>query len=223
MSKETKEQTLPPFQIAVVPVTPLQQNCSILVCTKTDQAAIVDPGGDVPEIMAALKKLGAKARAIWLTHGHFDHAGGAMELAAKTGAKIHGPHADDKWLLDQVASQCMLYGVDGGRDVTPDVWLEEGDTVRFGEVSFDVLQCPGHTPGHVLFLNREAKIGLFGDVLFKGSIGRTDFDRGDHAALLAGIKEKIFPLPDDFAFIPGHGEFSTVGEEKRSNPFLRGL
>ncbi len=219
MSKETQ----PPFSLGIVPVTPLQQNCSILRCEKTGKAAIVDPGGDVQQILSALEQMKAEPEVIWLTHGHFDHAGGAAELSEKTGAPVIGPHRDDKWLLDQVADQGALFGVPGGRDVTPDRWLKEGDEARFGDVAFEVLHCPGHTPGHVLFVNRAANLGLFGDVLFKGAIGRTDFERSDHEALLRNIRDKILPLADDFVFIPGHGEHSTIGAERRSNPFLRGL
>ncbi len=212
-----------PFQIAIVPVTPLQQNCTIIKCAATGKAAICDPGGDVDRILSGVQQMQAAPEAIWLTHGHFDHAGGAAALAERLDIPIIGPHRDDKWLLDQVAAQGELYGVPGGRDVTPDKWLCDGDRVRIGEVAFDAAHCPGHTPGHVLFIHRGNGVGLFGDVLFKGSIGRTDFERSDHAALLRGIKEKILTLPDDFSFIPGHGEPSTVGEERRKNPFLQGL
>jgi len=213
----------PPFGLAIVPVTPLQQNCSILVCPATNEAAVVDPGGDVEMIEQALAEMKARAKAIWLTHGHFDHVGGASELAERLSIPIIGPHRDDQWLLDEVKAQGELFGVPGGRDVRPDRWLEEGDVVSFGEVEFTVRHCPGHTPGHVLFINEQARLGLFGDVLFKSSIGRTDFPRSDHAALLGCIKEKILPLPDDFAFVPGHGPMSTVGEERRGNAFLKGL
>ena len=215
--------TEPPFRLGVLPVTPLQQNCSILVCARTGRAAIVDPGGDVEDIVRGIGEMKAQPEAIWLTHGHFDHVGGAAELAERYGIPVVGPHHGDDWLLAEVEEQGRLFGVPGGRNVTPDRWLEEGDSVSFGEVTFAVRHCPGHTPGHVLFVHEEARLGLFGDVLFKGAIGRTDFPRSDHEALLRGIREKILTLPDDLAFVPGHGPMSTVGEERRSNPFLQGL
>jgi glyoxylase-like metal-dependent hydrolase (beta-lactamase superfamily II) len=212
-----------PFSAAIVPVTPLMQNCTILVCNITRQAAIVDPGGDVPLILQSLERLEARPEAIWLTHGHFDHVGGAAELREKLDIPVIGPHREDEWLLSDVEAQAEMFGVPGGRSVTPDRWLEEGDTVTFGEHAFEVRHCPGHTPGHVLYVNRAAGAGLFGDVLFHGSIGRTDFPRSDHGALMRCIREKILTLPDDLEFIPGHGPPSTIGEERANNTFLRQL
>ncbi len=212
-----------PFRLAIVPVTPLQQNCSLLICARTGEAAITDPGGEVEKILQAVAETGARPRAIWLTHGHFDHAGGAAELSQKLSIPVIGPHEDDAWLLEQVAEQGEMFGVPGGRNVTPDRWLKEGDEVSFGDVHFAVRHCPGHTPGHVIFVHEEAGLGLFGDVLFKGSVGRTDFPRSDPAALLGCIRDRILTLPDDLAFVPGHGPMSTVGEERRGNPFLKGL
>ena len=212
-----------PFHVEVAPVTPLRQNCSILRCHATGRAVAVDPGGDVALIRSMLERMNAKLEAIWLTHGHFDHVGGAAELAEATNVPVIGPHRDDAWLLEAVAEQAAMFGVEGGRDVSPDRWLEEGDTVRFGEVTFQVRHLPGHTPGHVVFVNRPAKLALVGDVLFAGSIGRTDFPRSDHAALMAGIRDKLLTLDDDLVFIPGHGPTSTIGEERRTNPFLTGL
>ena len=212
-----------PFHVEVVPVTPLQQNCSILRCNATGRAVVVDPGGDVPLIHDALQRLNAKVEAIWLTHGHFDHVGGAAELAEATNAPVIGPHRDDEWLLEAVAEQAAMFGLEGGRAVTPDRWLEEGEAVRFGEVTFQVRHLPGHTPGHVVLVNQPARLALVGDVLFAGSIGRTDFPRSDHAALMAGIRDKLLTLDDDVTFIPGHGPTSTIGEQRRTNPFLAGL
>jgi len=212
-----------PFRLGVLPVTPLQQNCSILVCEKTKRAAICDPGGDVDAILRAIESMEARPQSIWLTHGHFDHVGGAAELSERLSIPVIGPHEDDAWLLEQVAEQGEMFGAPGGRNVTPDQWLKEGDAVSFGEVGFEVHHCPGHTPGHVIFVHEEARLGLFGDVLFKGAIGRTDFPRSDHQALMACIRDRILTLPDDLAFVPGHGPMSTIGEERAGNPFLKGL
>ncbi len=208
-----------PFKAAIVPVTPFQQNCSILWCTATNKAAVVDPGGDVDRILEALKQTGVELEKIILTHGHIDHAGGAAELAEKTGVPIVGPHRDDDWLLARLPESGAQYGIPA-RAVTPDQWLAEGDTVTVGSIPFEVFHCPGHTPGHVVFVNRDLKFAVVGDVLFRGSVGRTDFPRGSHEDLIRSIKTKLLPLGDDITFLCGHGPASTIGNERRTNPFL---
>jgi len=211
---------MPALKAAIVPVTPFEQNCTLVWDDETKIAAVVDPGGDVERIMAVIEQFDLKVEKIILTHGHIDHAGGAADLKEKLGVDIFGPQREDQFLLDGLADQGRMYGLEGARDVTPDHWLEEGDTVSVGAISFDVLHCPGHTPGHIVLVQKEAKVALVGDVLFQGSIGRTDFPRGDHAALIASIKQKLFPLGDDVAFICGHGPASTFGHERETNPFL---
>ncbi|MBU0585472.1 MAG: MBL fold metallo-hydrolase [Alphaproteobacteria bacterium] len=205
----------------IVPVTPFQQNCTILFDADDKQGVVVDPGGDVDQILSVLKDNGITVTAIWLTHGHIDHAGGAMELKEALGVDIVGPHEADRFLLDGLEVQARQFGVSGAvRNCTPDRFLTEGETVSFGTHSFEVLHCPGHAPGHVVFFNREANFAHVGDVLFHGSIGRTDLPGGDHAALIRSIKEKLLPLGDDVGFICGHGPGGRLGEERRSNPFL---
>ena len=217
----TQPRTIP-IRAMIAPVTPLQQNCTIVWCAKTMKAAIIDPGGEVPRLMQALTDQGLTLEKIWITHGHLDHAGGAAELKEKLGdIPIEGPDQRDEFLLQGLEEQGRSYGF-AMRNVTPDRWLQEGDSVAFGEHRFDVLHCPGHTPGHVVFVNHAAHFALVGDVLFQGSVGRTDFPYGDHAALISAITEKLLPLGDDFSFLCGHGPGSTLGEERRSNPFLRG-
>lgn len=206
---------------AIIPVTAFQQNCAILWDDSTKQGVVVDPGGDVDRIIDAIKQCGATIECIWLTHGHLDHAGGAAELQEKLdGIPIEGPDRRDEFLLQGLEDQGRAYGF-AMRNVTPTRWLAEGDSVTFGDHQFDVLHCPGHTPGHVVFVNHAARFALVGDVLFRGSIGRTDFPYGDHAALICAISEKLLPLGDDFAFLCGHGPGSTIGTERHSNPFLR--
>jgi glyoxylase-like metal-dependent hydrolase (beta-lactamase superfamily II) len=213
---------------AVVPVTPFQQNCTILWDDGSMQAVVVDPGGDVDQILSAIDEAGVSVERIWLTHGHLDHAGGATELQetlrARSGGPasvpIEGPDQRDEFLLQSLEAQGRSYGF-AMRNVAVDRWLHEGDGVALGEHRFDVLHCPGHTPGHVVFVNRVARFALVGDVLFQGSVGRTDFPYGDHAALIRAIDEKLLPLGDDVAFLCGHGPGSTIGAERRSNPFLR--
>ena len=213
------EQDLP-LRAAIVPVTPLQQNCALLWCTATNKAAVVDPGGDVPVILSAIEEQGLTVEKILLTHGHIDHAGGAAELKEALGVDIEGPHEEDLWLMQTLAETGREYGIHDARNCTTDRWLVEGDEISVGEIRFDVLHCPGHTPGHIVFVNRTLNFGVLGDVLFRGSIGRTDFPRGDHDALIDAIKTKILPLGDNFFFICGHGPASSVGHERQNNPFL---
>jgi glyoxylase-like metal-dependent hydrolase (beta-lactamase superfamily II) len=209
------------LKISIVSVTPFQQNCALLWDSGTGVGAVVDPGGDVEKILAAIETAGAKVAAIYLTHGHLDHAGGATQLAKALGVPIIGPDIRDKPLLDALAEQGLRFGIQDMQAVTPERWLAEGERIDIAGTSFEVLHCPGHTPGHVVLVNREGNFGIFGDVLFRNSIGRTDFEYGDHDALIAAIKTKLLPLPDDFMFICGHGVHSTIGEERKSNPFLR--
>lgn len=210
----------PRLQIRVVPVTPLEQNCSLIWNEATKNAAFVDPGGDVEQLMGALNHFGLKLTRIWLTHGHFDHAGAAAELRERTGVAVEGPHRDDQFWLDQIEEGARRYGVPGLRNVTPDRYLEDGEVLEFEGVRFDVSHTPGHTPGHVVIHNAALKIAFVGDVLFAGSIGRTDFPRGDHAQLIQSITTKLWPLGEDIAFIPGHGPTSTFARERQSNPFV---
>jgi glyoxylase-like metal-dependent hydrolase (beta-lactamase superfamily II) len=210
-----------PFKAAIVPVTPFMQNCTLLWDETSMAGAVIDPGGDVRRIEAGIAKAGMSVEKIVLTHGHIDHAGGAAELKAKLGGvPIEGPHRSDDFLLDGLEEQGLEYGMQGVRNVTPDRWLAEGDTVTVAGAEFSVLHCPGHSRGSVVLVNEPQRFMLVGDVLFKGSIGRTDFAYGDHDALIKAIKTKLLPLGDDYAFICGHGPMSTIGEERRSNPFL---
>ena len=207
------------LRAAIVPVTPFQQNCTLLWDGETKRGAVVDPGGDLDEVQKAIQELGLTIEKIILTHGHIDHAGGAKALKAKLDVPIEGPHPADRFLLDNLAKQGAAYGIPA-EPVTPDRWLDEGDTVTVAGHSFDVLHCPGHSPGSVVLVNRAQRLILMGDVLFRGSIGRTDFPYGDHAALISAITTKLLVLGDDFAFICGHGPTSTIGAERRGNPFL---
>ncbi len=212
---------------AIVPVTPFQQNCTLLWDSDTLQAAVIDPGGDVEQILAAIEQNALKVERILLTHSHMDHAGGAagLKLALEAGGQnvpIVGPDIRDKFLLDALAEQAAKYGIEGASNVTPDRWLTEGETVAVGGHAFAVLHCPGHTPGHVVFINHEQRLALVGDVLFQGSVGRSDFPYGDGDALITAIVEKLLPLGDDYQFVCGHGPGSTFGAERANNPFLRG-
>ncbi|MDD5177575.1 MAG: MBL fold metallo-hydrolase [Sterolibacterium sp.] len=208
------------MKFRVIPVTPFQQNCSLLWCEETLQAAVVDPGGDIDRILAGAAQLGVSIVVILLTHGHIDHAGGAAELAARLGVPIEGPQQEDRFIIDQLPQQGRMFGLREAAPFTPDRWLNEGDAVSFGKVTLSVLHCPGHTPGHVVFFNAPEKLAIVGDVLFQGSIGRTDFPRGDHAALINSIRTKLWPLGDDVSFISGHGPMSSFGKERLHNPFV---
>ncbi|MBX3598162.1 MAG: MBL fold metallo-hydrolase [Rhizobiaceae bacterium] len=205
----------------IIPVTPFQQNCTILFDDETKIGVVVDPGGDVDHIFEAIKQNGLDIQAIWITHGHLDHAGGAMELKEKLGnIEIIGPHKDDAPLLSNIETQAAKYGAGGMRNCQPDRFLEEGDVVSFGDHSFAVLHCPGHAPGHVVLFNEAARFAHVGDVLFNGSVGRTDLPGGSHETLIRMIKEKLLPLGDDVGFICGHGPGGRFGDERRTNPFL---
>jgi glyoxylase-like metal-dependent hydrolase (beta-lactamase superfamily II) len=211
-----------PLHAGIVIVTPFQQNCTLLWDEATKRGAVVDPGGDLDRIEAAIAKTGMTVEKILLTHGHVDHAAGAAELKEKLGGvPIEGPHLADKFILDSIAEVAPTFGMVGGRPVTPDRWLVEGDTVTVADATFSILHCPGHSPGSVAYVNAAQRLALVGDVLFNGSIGRTEgLPRADHATLIRSIREKLLPLGDDVAFICGHGPTSTIGHERRTNPFL---
>ncbi len=208
------------MKFAIVPVTPFQQNCTLLWCERTGKGAVVDPGGDVPRILAAVEKHGLEVGKVLLTHGHIDHAGGTAELARRLGVPVEGPQAEERFWIDALPQQSVMFGLPHADAFVPDRWLDDGDRVSVGEAELEVLHCPGHTPGHVVFFDRTARLAVVGDVLFAGSIGRTDFPRGDFATLVASIRQRLWPLGDDVRFIPGHGPMSTFGEERRSNPFV---
>lgn len=208
-----------PLRAVIVPVTPLQQNCTLLWCTRTMRGAFVDPGGDLPKLRAVAAEHGVTVEKILLTHGHIDHCGEAGVLAQELGVPIEGPHEADRFWIARLDDDGRKYGI-RGVPFEPNRWLNEGDHVTVGELSFDVYHCPGHTPGHVVFHQRETKLALVGDVLFRGSIGRTDFPLSDHQALLDAVVAKLWPLGDDVAFIPGHGPASNFGHERRTNPFV---
>lgn len=210
-----------PLKIALLPVTPFRQNASIVVCGLTNKAALVDPGGEAERFVEAVAELGVTVEKILITHGHVDHAGAATELAEHFKVPIEGPDAADGPLLAALDKQGERFGITDIRPVTPDRFLAEGDTVTVGELSFSVLHVPGHSPGSVVFVNAPAKLAIVGDTLFQGSVGRSDIPGGDHDLLIRGIKEKLLPLGDDMRILPGHGSPSSIGEEKRTNPFLR--
>jgi len=209
-----------PLKAAVIPVTPLQQNCTLMWCTDTMQGVVIDPGGDIDVVQDAIAEIGFEVVKVLLTHGHFDHVGGAMDLAERTNTPIIGPHKDDEFITSKVVEGGQKFGLGGGRDISGNTWLNDGDTVEFGNQTLNVLHTPGHTPGHIVLYNAEAKIAQVGDVLFKGSIGRTDFSRGDLDTLVTSITTKLWPLGDDVTFVPGHGPTSTFGEERATNPFV---
>lgn len=209
------------MKVEVVPVTPFQQNCSIIVCTETNKAAIVDPGGEVERIKQKLSELGVEAEKILITHAHIDHAGGTADLAQELNLPIEGPEKEDQFWIDKLDDQSRMFQFPEAKPFTPNRWLEQNDTVTVGNLSFDVKHCPGHTPGHVVFINHQHKVIWVGDVLFQGSIGRTDFPRGDHATLIKSINDNLLTLPDDYQFISGHGAISNIGAERRSNPYLQ--
>ncbi|PIW28858.1 MAG: hypothetical protein COW30_06490 [Rhodospirillales bacterium CG15_BIG_FIL_POST_REV_8_21_14_020_66_15] len=208
------------MRAAVIPVTPLQQNCSLVWCEKTMNAAFVDPGGEIDRLKAAVEETGTTLEKILVTHGHLDHAGAVADLADVFNLPIEGPHPDDKFWIDQLPAQGRKYGFGELRAFTPDRWLHQGDTCTVGEQVFDVLHCPGHTPGHVAFFHAAERVAFVGDILFQGSIGRSDFPRGDFDTLIRSIRENLFPLGDDVTFVPGHGPLSTFGHERESNPYV---
>ncbi len=208
------------MKYTIVPVTPFQQNCSILVCEQTGVAALVDPGGEADKLVAALEQLNVTAEKIFLTHGHMDHCGAADELRRRLGIPIEGPHIEDRFWIDQLPSWSEMAGMPKTEAFEPDRWLQQGDTVSFGEQTLSVRHCPGHTPGHVIFYHQPERLALVGDVLFQGSIGRTDFPKGDHDTLIHSIVTQLWPLGDDVTFVPGHGPVSTFGQERRHNPFV---
>lgn len=208
------------MQVTVVPVTPFQQNCSVIWCERTRRAAIVDPGGDLEQILDVVRQEDLTVEKILLTHAHLDHAGGTAELARRLGVPIEGPHEGDRFWIEQMPQQARMFGFSHGERFTPTRWLHDGDKVSVGDETLEVRHCPGHTPGHVVFFHRGQRFAIVGDVLFAGSIGRTDFPLGNHEQLLRSIRERLFPLGDDVTFLPGHGPTSTFGAERVHNPFV---
>ncbi len=204
----------------IIPVTPFEQNCTLFWCDETMEGTLVDAGGDIPKLLAAVIKAGVKITKLLLTHGHLDHVGAAAELSRQFAVDIEGPHIEEKFWLDMLPQQAMMFRFPPAQPFEPNRWLAQGDTVQVGNLTLDVRFCPGHTPGHVVFIHQPSKLAIVGDVLFKDGIGRTDFPRGHHQTLLDAIKNQLFTLPDDFSFIPGHGPMSTIGREKQHNPFV---
>ncbi|ADN75556.1 beta-lactamase domain protein [Ferrimonas balearica DSM 9799] len=204
----------------IIPVTPFQQNCSLVWCEKTLKGAVIDPGGDVERIQAVIQERGITVEKVLLTHGHIDHAGGADVLAQALEVGIEGPHKADQFWIDGLAHQSQMFGFPVIATFTPGRYLEDGDVIEFGEERLEVLHTPGHTPGHVVFFHRGEKLAFVGDVLFHGSIGRTDFPQSDHPSLLSSITQKLWPLGSDVYFVPGHGPGATFADERRSNPFV---
>mgnify|MGYP005846148543 CR=1 FL=1 len=209
-----------PLRATVVPVTPFAQNCSVVWDDATGRGAVIDPGGDLDRVLAAADEEGVTLEKILLTHAHIDHAGATAELARLRGLPIEGPHPGDRFWIEQLPQQGAMFGLGKSESFEPTRWLGQGDTVTVGDLPLEVLHCPGHTPGHVVFFDRGARVAFVGDVLFAGSIGRTDFPGGDYATLIRAIRENLFPLGDDVRFVPGHGPMSTFGEERRTNPFV---
>jgi glyoxylase-like metal-dependent hydrolase (beta-lactamase superfamily II) len=209
------------MRYTILPVTPFQQNCTIVWCERTGRGAVVDPGGEVDRIMRTAEEQQVELEKILITHGHLDHAGGAAELSQRLGLPVEGPELGDKYWLDGMAQQCRVFGLAVTmRSFIPDRWLQDGDETTVGEITLQVRHCPGHTPGHVIFFDAAARLALVGDVLFAGSIGRTDFPGGDYDTLIRSIREQLLPLGDDVSFIPGHGPMSTFGAERLNNPFV---
>ena len=209
-----------PLGVFVTPVTPLQQNCTVVWCTATNRCAVIDPGGAVDAVLGEVARRGLGVEAIWITHGHLDHAGGAAEMQEKTGVELIGPHPADQFWIDGIAAQGRVYGVPEARGFTPTRWLADGDELTLGDTRWQVFHTPGHTPGHVIFHCAEARFAQVGDVLFRGSVGRTDFPQSDPQALIRSIIDKLWPLGDDVTFVPGHGPVSTFGQERRDNAFV---
>lgn len=204
----------------IITVTPFAQNCTLLWCPEIKSAVVIDPGGDVADILSAIKEEGVKVEQILLTHGHIDHVGGAAELSKALGAPVVGPQEEDAFWLAQLPQQSQMFGFPVIDALTPDRWLNHGDTITVGTRTLEVIHTPGHTPGHVVFADRAAKLAIVGDVLFAGSIGRTDFPRGNYESLMSSIRERLWPLGNDTVFLPGHGPASTFGVERKSNPFV---
>ncbi|MDE2149731.1 MAG: MBL fold metallo-hydrolase [Gammaproteobacteria bacterium] len=208
------------MKVEIIPVTPFQQNCSLIWDAASMRGALIDAGGDVDRLLQRVAHHGVTLEKLLVTHGHLDHASGVATISQRLGLPVEGPHPDDQFWIDLLPTQAQQFGFPPAKAFTPDRWLGDGDTVTVGGLSFEVFHCPGHTPGHVVFLHRPSKLAFVGDVLFHGSIGRTDFPRGNHADLIRAIRGKLFPLGDDITFVPGHGPTSTFGAERRSNPFV---
>ena len=208
------------LRAVVVPVTPFAQNCSVVWCDETGIGAVIDPGGDLDRILEVVESNHVKLGKILLTHAHIDHAGAVAELARRFSLPVEGPHPDDRFWIEQLPEQGAMFGLGASEAFEPTRWLGQGDTVTVGNVALEVRHCPGHTPGHVVFYEPDARLAFVGDVLFAGSIGRTDFPRGDYATLIRSIRENLFPLGDDVRFLPGHGPMSTFGQERKTNPFV---
>ena len=219
MTQPDQDTAAPAMKAGIVPVTPLQQNCSLIWCTATNKAALIDPGGDLDKLKAAVARTGVDLEKILITHGHMDHCGEAGVLAKELDLPIEGPHEADRFWIARLDEDGARYGLNS-QVFEPDRWLVDGDTVTVGDLTLDVVHCPGHTPGHVVFVHKPSKFAIVGDVLFQGSIGRTDFPMGNHQDLLDSITQKLWPLGNDITFIPGHGPTSTFGQERQTNAFV---